>query len=82
MRLRTLGPALLAAFLPAVSALADDDPPPPSSGWFDQGKLLATGGVSQVEGAGGGGLGAWALISGYGSDHDRPPLSGPVAMLV
>ena len=38
-------------------------------GWFDQGKLLATGGVSQVEGAGGGGLGAWALISGYGSDH-------------
>lgn len=34
---------------------------------FDQGKLLATGGVSQVEGAGGGGLTPWALITGYGS---------------
>ena len=34
----------------------------------DQGRLLATGGVSQVEGAGGGGLSPWALISGYGSD--------------
>jgi Protein of unknown function (DUF3034) len=33
----------------------------------DQGKLLATGGVSQVEGAGGGGLVPWALITGYGS---------------
>jgi hypothetical protein len=38
-------------------------------GWdmFDEGKLLATGGVSQVEGAGGGGLAAWALIGGYGT---------------
>lgn len=33
----------------------------------DMGKLLATGGVSQVEGAGGGGLAPWALITGYGS---------------
>ena len=31
------------------------------------GKLLATGGVSQLEGAGGGGLTPWALITGYGS---------------
>jgi hypothetical protein len=73
MRLRIFGPALLAALLPAVCAFAQpaDEAPsaPPSRGWFDQGKLLATGGVSQVEGAGGGGLGAWALISGYGSDH-------------
>ncbi len=74
MRLRTLGPALLAALLPAVSAFAqpaDDAPsaPSPERSWFDQGRLLATGGVSQVEGAGGGGLGAWALITGYGSDH-------------
>ncbi len=34
---------------------------------FDGGKLLATGGVSQVEGAGGGGLANWALITGYGT---------------
>jgi hypothetical protein len=33
----------------------------------DQGKLLATGGVSQLEGAGGGGLTPWALITGYGT---------------
>lgn len=33
----------------------------------DLGKLTATGGVSQVEGAGGGGLTPWALITGYGS---------------
>jgi hypothetical protein len=31
----------------------------------DSGKLLATGGVSQVEGAAGGGLASWAVISGY-----------------
>ncbi len=33
----------------------------------DLGKLIATGGVSQLEGAGGGGLTPWALITGYGS---------------
>lgn len=31
------------------------------------GRLLATGGVSQVEGAAGGGLTPWALIAGYGT---------------
>jgi hypothetical protein len=30
-------------------------------------RLVATGGVSQIEGAGGGGLTPWALITGYGS---------------
>ena len=39
----------------------------PSWDMFDGGKLLATGGVSQVEGAGGGGLANWALITGYGT---------------
>src|SRR3954468_7971469 len=34
---------------------------------FDQGKLLATGGVSAIEGEGGGGLVPWALITGYGT---------------
>jgi Protein of unknown function (DUF3034) len=33
------------------------------------GKLLATGGVSTVEGAGGGGLATWALIAGYGTEN-------------
>ena len=31
------------------------------------GRLLATGGVTQIEGAGGGGLVPWALITGYGT---------------
>jgi hypothetical protein len=30
-------------------------------------RLIATGGVTQIEGAGGGGLVPWALISGYGT---------------
>lgn len=33
----------------------------------DMGKLSATGGVTQLEGAGGGGLTPWALITGYGT---------------
>src|SRR5262245_55870080 len=31
------------------------------------GKLLATGGASQLEGAAGGGLVPWALLAGYGT---------------
>ena len=50
---------VLAASLSAGVALAQVTP--------DLGKLTATGGVSQVEGAGGGGLTPWALIGGYGS---------------
>jgi hypothetical protein len=50
---------LLAASLSTGAALAQMSP--------DMGKLTATGGVSQVEGAGGGGLAPWALIGGYGS---------------
>src|SRR5258708_19989019 len=33
----------------------------------DQGKLLLTGGVIEVDGAGGGGLVPWAMITGYGT---------------
>lgn len=73
MRLHICGLALGAAllsFAPAFAQSDDDAPaPPPERPLFDSGRLLATGGVSQVEGAGGGGLGAWALITGYGTDH-------------
>jgi len=58
----------------ATSAFADDAAPAGNDSMldqgmamFDSGKLLATGGVSQLEGAGGGGLATWALISGYGT---------------
>ena len=50
------------AALTAPAAFAGDD-------LFDSGKLLATGGVSQVEGAGGGGLTSWAMITGYGTNN-------------
>ena len=33
----------------------------------DSGRLLATSGVTEIEGAGGGGLVPWALITGYGT---------------
>ncbi|HEU0071768.1 MAG TPA: DUF3034 family protein [Alphaproteobacteria bacterium] len=58
---RSLAIALVCAALfgGARGAAADD--------LFDSGKLLMTGGVSPIEGAGGGGLVPWALISGYGT---------------
>lgn len=57
-RLRTLLLAL--ACSAAASAAAQSSTP-------DMGKLLATAGVVQVEGAGGGGLVPWATITGYGT---------------
>ena len=48
---------VLACLLPSWHALAQDS-----------GRLLATSGVSQLEGAGGGGLASWALITGYGTN--------------
>jgi hypothetical protein len=57
--LKRIGALLVAAALASGPALAQSSP--------DMGKLTATGGVSQVEGAGGGGLTPWALITGYGT---------------
>lgn len=56
----------------AASVDAEEDEPQSTArtmdhGLFDRGRLLATGGVSQVEGAAGGGLTPWAVIAGYGS---------------
>lgn len=39
----------------------------PAYGFQPGGRLLATGGVTQIEGAAGGGLVPWALIAGYGT---------------
>ncbi len=59
------GASVVAALLFSQAAFAGDA----SSGMinFDEGRLLATGGVSAVEGEGGGGLAPWALITGYGT---------------
>ena len=36
----------------------------------DNGRLLATGGASSLEGAAGGGITPWAVLSGYGEQHE------------
>ena len=73
MRARLISAFLFSCFL-AAPAFADDTAPADQGSMidqglamFDDGKLLATGGVSDLEGAGGGGLATWALISGYGT---------------
>ncbi len=54
--------ALPLAFGPAPPSIAAE------AGWApESGKLLATAGVTQIDGAGGGGLVPWALITGYGT---------------
>jgi hypothetical protein len=65
MGLRHLGWRLANLAVAAVPLLAP-------GAWAQDGvsgKLLATGGVSSIEGAGGGGLASWALITGYGTDR-------------
>jgi len=58
----------------AVHAQDAAAPPPPAAGgpslsipYVDSGRLLLTQGVSNIEGAAGGGLASWAVISGYGT---------------
>ncbi|WP_262690118.1 DUF3034 family protein [Kordiimonas aestuarii] len=54
--------ALLFFGISTPSAQANED-------LFGSGKILATPGVVQVEGAGGAGLSTWAMISGYGTNR-------------
>ena len=68
--LKCVSLAAAGLLLSVATALAQDDAasvPERGMALFDEGKLLATGGVSAVEGEGGGGLTGWALISGYGT---------------
>lgn len=58
--------ALTAALLVALVAVGADDARAASPG--TGGKLLLTGGVSQIEGAAGGGLTPWAVVGGYGTE--------------
>jgi Protein of unknown function (DUF3034) len=59
LRNRLSALALAASALISCPAIADE----PTTG----GKLLLTGGVSEIEGAAGGGLTPWAVIGGYGT---------------
>lgn len=77
MKLRThLRPLAIGAWLviaaeALIPGLAQADTPPTDNAAISRptfgGKLLLTGGVSEVEGAAGGGLTPWAVIGGYGT---------------
>ncbi len=56
--MRLLGVAAACAMFSSGNAMA-------ASSWYNNGKVLATGGVGMVDGAGGGGITPWATISGY-----------------
>lgn len=58
---------IIGALLAAAAALITTPAWAQDVRLFDSGKLLATGGVTNLEGAGGGGISTWALISGYGT---------------
>lgn len=67
-----LAPTLRASICLALAAISvpalADDAPKDNAGLDHGGKLILTGGVSQIEGSAGGGLTPWAVIGGYGSD--------------
>lgn len=63
MKRRVLAAALMASAM-VGAAHAQSLVPESRTG----GKLLLTGGVSTIEGSGGGGLASWALITGYGEE--------------
>ncbi len=58
---------VLMVALPLGAVRAEPPAPDPFDWAPESGKLLATAGVTQLEGAGGGGIVPWALISGYGT---------------
>ncbi len=58
----------VAALAALASTAAAADEPQPKPELPIGGRLLATGGVSQIEGAAGGGLVPWAVLAGYGSE--------------
>ena len=63
--------AFAASALAAESTASPPPPPAPPKNFIvpDQGKLLLTAGFNEADGAGGGGLVPFALVTGYGSDE-------------
>lgn len=67
--------SIIALGLAASGLARADDAPAPAAApaatsavpYVDSGRLLLTQGVSNIEGAAGGGLATWAVISGYGT---------------
>lgn len=67
MRRSLLGPVFAAVLTLGVTAARAQEIGIFNSPYADSGRLLATGGVSNIEGAGGGGISTWAVLSGYGT---------------
>ena len=73
LRSAFIGIAFAALVIAAMPVVAEEAPPTaaesarPDDSVFGSGKLILTGGVSQLEGAAGGGLTPWAIIGGYGT---------------
>jgi hypothetical protein len=67
--LKAVGAGLCLSLMLATGAYAQDDMMN-FSDLTSSSKLLATGGVSSLGGAGGGGIVPWALITGYGTDRE------------
>ncbi len=63
--LRTV--ALICVWVALVRPALGEETRPPADWAPESGKLLATAGVTQLEGTGGGGIVPWALITGYGT---------------
>ncbi|NVZ49527.1 DUF3034 family protein [Pseudomonas sp. B6002] len=53
--------SLLVGFLGALAL---------QTAWADNGRLIATGGASSIEGAAGGGITPWAVLTGYGEKNE------------
>jgi hypothetical protein len=66
-QVKTLALMVAMIGLSQTSSIAFADETSTPSYMPDMGKLLATGGVSSVEGSAGGGITPWALIAGYGT---------------
>lgn len=69
MTLQILRPASILGMLALASTLAPGKGAYANETLFGSGKILATPGVIQIEGAGGSGLSTWAMISGYGTNR-------------
>lgn len=82
LALPALIPLVTALLIAAGPARADEAAAAPPPRFPEGGRLLATTGAISLEGAGGGGLAPWALITGYGSrDQWGGSLQGTVVRL-
>ncbi|MGN6364534.1 DUF3034 family protein [Asticcacaulis taihuensis] len=69
MKYKRIGEIVVLAILACAGLISAGTARAESIFTYTSGKLLLTGGVSQIEGAAGGGLTPWAVIGGYGAQN-------------